>query len=65
MTSFIISSAFEKAETVMENYRRIEASEEAFTRLQKILNEDKTEKPTPALLKLMRGIHEDRRDSNL
>jgi uncharacterized protein (DUF1778 family) len=65
MTSFIMASAFEKAEAVMENYRKIEVSERAFSRLQEILNEDETATPTNALLNLMRGNHENRRDSDM
>jgi len=65
MTSFIMSSAFEKAQAVMENYRRIEVSENAFSRLQDILRDDETAVPTAALLKLMRGEHEDGQDANL
>ncbi|WP_321863232.1 DUF1778 domain-containing protein [Pseudomonas paraveronii] len=65
MTSFIMASAFEKAETVMENYRKMEVSEKAFSRLQEILNKDKTTVPTPALLNLMRGKHENRRDAGM
>lgn len=65
MTSFIMASAFEKAEAVMENYRKIEVSERAFSRLQEILNKDKTAVPKPALLNLMRGLHENRRDAGM
>lgn len=65
MTSFIMSSAFERAEAVLENHRRIEVSEKAFARLQEVLNEDKTAKPTKALLNLMRGTYESHRDRNL
>lgn len=65
MTAFIMSSAFERAEAVINNYRKIEVSEKAFSRLQEILNEDKTEKPTKALLNLMRGKHEYHRDPNI
>jgi len=69
MTAFIMASAFEKAEAVMANHRRIELSEKAFSRLHEILNEEETDvKPTPALLKLMRGHHEQRKrrsDSNV
>lgn len=65
MTSFIMASAFEKAEAVMENYRKIEVSENSFSRLQEILNRDETAVPTPALHKLMRGHHENRRDANM
>lgn len=65
MTSFIMSSAFERAEAVLENFRRIEVSEQTFSRLQKILNEDKTAKPTKALLNLMRGTYERHRDTNI
>ena len=63
MTSFIISSAFEKAEEVMEKHRRIEVSEAAYARALEILNGDST--PTSGLLNLMRGKHEDRSDSGL
>ncbi|NNG60168.1 DUF1778 domain-containing protein [Pseudomonas fragi] len=65
MTSFIMASAFEKAEAVMENYRKIEVSENSFSRLQEILNRDETAVPTSALHKLMRGHHENRRDANM
>lgn len=62
MTAFIMASAFEKAETVMENHRRIELSEKAFSRLHEILNEEDTDAtPTPELLKLMRGQHGQRK----
>ena len=63
MTSFIISSAFEKAEEVMEKHRRIEVSEQAYARALEILNEDTA--PTPGLLNLMRGKHGDKSDSGL
>ncbi|WP_109754333.1 DUF1778 domain-containing protein [Pseudomonas sp. 43mfcvi1.1] len=65
MSSFIMASAFEKAEAVIENHRRIEVSEQAFSRLQQILLEDETAAPTSALLRLMRGQHENRRDANM
>lgn len=32
MTSFIVASAFERAEAVLQNYQRIELSEKAFAR---------------------------------
>ena len=57
MTSFIISSAFEKAEAVMEKHHRIELSEQAYTRLQQILNEE-PRKPSQALIDLMGGKYE-------
>lgn len=63
MTSFIMGSAFEKAEAVMESHRRIELSAKAYSRLNEVL--DKTEdeiQPTPALIALMRGKN-DRRQS--
>lgn len=65
MTSFIIASAFEKAEAVIESHNRIEASERAFARIRNILLEDETAAPSEALLRLMRGQHEDRRDANM
>jgi|CXWL01.2.fsa_nt_gi uncharacterized protein (DUF1778 family) len=65
MTSFIMSSAFERAEAVLENHRRIEVSEKTFARLQEVLNEDRTEKPTKALINLMRGTYENHRDRNM
>ncbi|MBC3338375.1 DUF1778 domain-containing protein [Pseudomonas proteolytica] len=65
MTSFIMASAFAKAEEVIENNRRIEVSEKAFSRLQQILLEDESAAPTSALLRLMKGEvkHENRRDA--
>ncbi|WP_285421879.1 DUF1778 domain-containing protein [Pseudomonas sp. efr-133-TYG-23] len=63
MTAFIIASAFAKAEEVIENHRRIELSEKSFNRLQQILVEDETAEPSNALLRLMRGQHENRRDA--
>ncbi|MRJ19434.1 DUF1778 domain-containing protein [Pseudomonas haemolytica] len=65
MTSFIMSSAFERAEAVLENHRRIEVSEKTFARLQEVLNEDKTAKPTKALINLMRGTYEIHRDRRM
>ena len=65
MTAFIMTSAFEKAQAVMENYRKIEVSEQAFSRLQEILREDESAEPTEALTNLMRGKHEDRRDAKM
>jgi uncharacterized protein (DUF1778 family) len=65
MTSFIMASAFEKAEAVIESHRRIEVSEEAFNRVQQILLEDETAAPSEALLRLMRGNHENRRDAGM
>lgn len=65
MTSFIIASAFEKAEAVIESHKRIVASERAFARIQKVLLEDETAAPSEALLRLMRGKHENRRDANM
>ncbi|MGY2289384.1 type II toxin-antitoxin system TacA family antitoxin [Pseudomonas sp. SDO528_S397] len=65
MTAFIIASAFAKAEEVIENHRRIELSETAFNQLQAILADAETAAPTSALLKLMRGEHENKRDANM
>ena len=66
MTSFIMSSAFEKAEAVMENYNRLELSEKAFSRLHEILLEsDENATPTPTLVKLMRNKNERARDRKL
>ena len=66
MTSFIMSSAFEKAEAVMENYNRLELSEKAFSRLHEILREsDENATPTPTLVKLMRNKNERARDRKL
>lgn len=65
MTSFIIASAFEKAKAIIESHKRIEASERAFSRIQKILLEDETAAPSDALLRLMRGQHENRRDAKM
>ncbi|MEO3725767.1 DUF1778 domain-containing protein [Pseudomonas syringae] len=65
MTSFIMASAFEKAEAVIESHRRIEVSEKAFNRVQQILLEDETAAPSEALLRLMRGNHENRRDAGM
>ena len=65
MTSFIMSSAFERAEAVLENHRRIEVSEKTFARLQEVLNEDKSAKPTKALINLMRGTHGNYRDRHV
>jgi len=65
MTSFIIASAFEKAEAIIESHKRIEASERVFSRIQQILIEDETAEPSEALLKLIRGQHENRRDANM
>ncbi|WP_134333614.1 DUF1778 domain-containing protein [Pseudomonas sp. LAIL14HWK12:I2] len=65
MTSFIMASAFEKAEAVIESHRRLEISEKAFSRLQQVLLEDETAAPSKALLKLMRGNHENRRDAGM
>ena len=57
MTSFIMSSALERAEAVLENHRRTEVSEKTFARLQEVLNEDKSAKPTKVLINLLRGTH--------
>ena len=47
------------------NHRRIEVSEKTFARLQEVLNEDKSAKPTKALINLMRGTHGNFRDRNV
>lgn len=59
MTSFILASAFEKAEAVMETYQRIELSEKAFARAHE-LNQKSAETPTPHknLVKLFRSRNE-------
>lgn len=55
MTSFIIASAFEKAEAVMERHQRIELSSKGFSRLHDILSSDEHAEPTQPLKALMRG----------
>jgi len=56
MTAFIIASAFEKAEAVMEKQSRLQLSSKAYDRLNEILNETEDNvRPTPELIKLMRG----------
>ncbi|WP_416422710.1 DUF1778 domain-containing protein [Pseudomonas sp. App30] len=59
MTSFILASAFEKAEAVMETYQRIELSEKAFARAHE-LNQQSAEAPKPHenLVKLFRSRNE-------
>lgn len=60
MTSFIIASAFEKAEAVMERHQRIELSAQGFSRLQAILAAQESIEPTQQLKDLMRGTTADR-----
>lgn len=59
MTSFILASAFEKAEAVMETYQRIELSDKAFARAHE-LSRASAEKPNPNknLVKLLRSRNE-------
>jgi uncharacterized protein (DUF1778 family) len=59
MTSFILASAFEKAEAVMETYHRIELSEKAFARAH-ALSEQSEASPTAHknLVKLFRSRNE-------
>lgn len=59
MTSFIIASAFEKAEAVMERHQRIELSSQGFSRLHEILAEEAIVEPTQPLKDLMRGTSAD------
>lgn len=55
MTSFIMSSAFEKAEAVMSSYNRLQLSSRAFERLHEVLRESETDAtPTDELVRLMR-----------
>lgn len=65
MTSFILASAFEKAEAVMETYQRIELSEKAFARAH-ALSQQSTEHPKAHenLVKLLR-IRNERSRTNL
>lgn len=55
MTSFIIASAFEKAEAVMERHQRIELTAQGFSRLHEILAAEESIEPTQPLKELMRG----------
>lgn len=64
MTSFILASAFEKAEAVMESYQRIELTEKAFARAHEIIREsEERRKPNKNLVKLLR-THNERTISN-
>jgi uncharacterized protein (DUF1778 family) len=60
MTSFIIASAFEKAEAVMERHQRIELSAQGFSRLHEVLAVEESVEPTRQLKDLMRGTSADR-----
>jgi uncharacterized protein (DUF1778 family) len=60
MTSFIIASAFEKAEAVMARHQRIELSAQGFPGLHEILAEEESVEPTQQLKDLMRGTPADR-----
>lgn len=60
MTSFIIASAFEKAEAVMERHQRIELSAQGFSRLHEILAAEAIVEPAQQLKDLMRGFSADR-----
>jgi uncharacterized protein (DUF1778 family) len=53
MTAFIMASAFERAEQVLERHQRIELSAQAFNRLQAVLAADESAVPTRALIDLM------------
>lgn len=65
MTSFILASAFEKAEAVMESYQRIELTEKAFARAHEIVREsEERREPNENLVKLLR-IHSGRNVSDL
>lgn len=65
MTSFILASAFEKAEAVMETYQRIELSEKAFARAHELSRESaETPKAHKNLVRLLRSRNE-RSRSNL
>jgi uncharacterized protein (DUF1778 family) len=59
MTSFILASAFEKAEAVMETYQRIELSEKAFARAHELSRaSSESPKPHKNLVKLLRSRNE-------
>lgn len=65
MTSFILASAFEKAEAVMETYQRIELSEKAFARAHELSRlSAESPKANKNLVKLFRSKNE-RARSNL
>ena len=64
MTSFIVASAFEKAEAVIDSYQRIELSEKAFARAHE-LSQQAAENPKAHknLVKLLRSRNERSRSS--
>jgi uncharacterized protein (DUF1778 family) len=60
MTSFILASAFEKAEAVMETYQRVELTEKAFARAHEIVrNSEERCEPNENLVKLL-NMHSER-----
>ncbi|MCH4885554.1 MULTISPECIES: DUF1778 domain-containing protein [Pseudomonas] len=59
MTSFILASAFEKAEAVMDTYQRIELSEKAFARAHELSRaSSEAPKANKNLVKLLRSRNE-------
>lgn len=64
MTSFIVASAFEKAEAVIESYQRIELSEKAFARAHELSRESaENPKAHKNLVQLLRKKNERARSS--